>query len=761
MSLSSKRLRLGASWHTLPQSGPVFWLKADDIHAVNPGDYISTWPDSSGANNHATNTNQAEQPIYIINAVSSLPAVRFNGAQALFSNASSSYARQTVIAVIKPSVNTGMQTIRGGGPSGQSGGLQIRLSGGKPSMVHELVESVADGTKTASLTQFQVVSYRFDSAINYALNVGTQVDTAGNTAATLTAGCTTTIGRNGGWANEYFSGDIAEIKCWNRILTDTELQTEITQLQTKWQALYPDTIIPPLVTDYSAWTQPVHEDVRPIAYESALPAGGTAWPAFPMPSVPVEFDNPRSGQHESYLFVDPTIITPPGPVTYSGYPRGGAGSFALQAIDPNTQQPATVTLAGNKFIWVDDILTDGSGTYRLLDGLDLRRLLWRADVIAKSRGEWGILVLAKDKIHYAPDFTDGFYDGVRIGSNGTNTSSGQAPASVQISGIIGQGPTSVVAMRPGGWPTGTVAAMMSKDAALDSLNYCSWLTADGVPERVWLANFTCNFTPITDNNGNDLFWNGMRIANNTYGSVVERIGSRGFAPGYSSLPPGESFTISTLKSDDVWIRDCWLDGGSLDNVRRSTSMLATNISARVRQERNRIQYGLSGMNTWWNSTDALSVFDESYTSSIGGTIPANGGTITRSGSGLNLEETRGKIRVFFRRNSIIGRYSSETTNPDKSDNGGLWMSLASTQYDSAADTVIWEPRWPMHDYDGLYGTLTITESRVYAGQTTAVVSQPQILYGGQWLVGKDNYTLSGTFIDPSPISANTNYLNAR
>lgn len=72
-----------AAWTPASKSGLVFWFKADSL-ALNDGDPISTWTDSSG--NLGQNATQAGtlRPLYKTNIQNSKPAVRYDGVDDYF-----------------------------------------------------------------------------------------------------------------------------------------------------------------------------------------------------------------------------------------------------------------------------------------------------------------------------------------------------------------------------------------------------------------------------------------------------------------------------------------------------------------------------------------------------------------------------------------------------------------------------------------------------------------------------------------------------
>lgn len=57
----------------------ILWYKADAIVGLNDGDKVSQWNDSSGNNNHAVQSAEANKPIYKTNILNGFPVVRFDG----------------------------------------------------------------------------------------------------------------------------------------------------------------------------------------------------------------------------------------------------------------------------------------------------------------------------------------------------------------------------------------------------------------------------------------------------------------------------------------------------------------------------------------------------------------------------------------------------------------------------------------------------------------------------------------------------------
>lgn len=233
MSISARRLQRsafdagGSGNATTPGdvAGLTLWLKADAITGVANGARVASWSDSSGQGNNATNADNTSRPTYVTNVADGLPIVRFNDSS-LVSAASSSASTQTVVAMVRPSTLSGVGTIRGGA-------LQLRLNGGQPNVVQQSVRDLVIADRSVDIDHFQVVSFLFDAATTCTVRVGNMNSgTVATNIGSLDA-ATNTIGRHGVYG-EAFSGDIAEIACWNRVLGEVELTAVITGLQQKW-----------------------------------------------------------------------------------------------------------------------------------------------------------------------------------------------------------------------------------------------------------------------------------------------------------------------------------------------------------------------------------------------------------------------------------------------------------------------------------------------------------------------------------------------
>lgn len=78
----------GVSFSPADISGLKLWLKADAITGLNDGDPVTTWNDSSGQGNNATQATAAKKPTYQTNELNGKPIVRFDGTDDFLATAS-------------------------------------------------------------------------------------------------------------------------------------------------------------------------------------------------------------------------------------------------------------------------------------------------------------------------------------------------------------------------------------------------------------------------------------------------------------------------------------------------------------------------------------------------------------------------------------------------------------------------------------------------------------------------------------------------
>lgn len=204
-------------------SGLTARWRADQITGVSTGGNVASWPDMSINGYTATQGNTSIQPTWQPTALGGKPVVRCNASgQPLNAAAPTGGTTQTVIAVINPTAVTGTYTIRG---SDSSGGLQFRISNSTLGFVKESIADIGAGTTTLTAGVPVVVAGSYDSGTGaYAFYINGAAAGSGTNAQTLSAQ-PTRIGQNGAAAAENFSGDIAELLVYSRVLTAGDRST--------------------------------------------------------------------------------------------------------------------------------------------------------------------------------------------------------------------------------------------------------------------------------------------------------------------------------------------------------------------------------------------------------------------------------------------------------------------------------------------------------------------------------------------------------
>jgi hypothetical protein len=215
--------------------GLKLWLKADAL-ALADGTAVSSWTDSSGLGNNATQGTGANQPIFKTSILNSLPIIRFDGTNSFLTHALSVSADCTIFLVMK----------RTGGPNT----YQVPFVAIPPSTsYHPIV--VAHGTAGTDLwgtnngastevygsaaTTFKVFTMRLASNVVSLFGNGA-TENAGTSLVGYYSGDATDrrfVGSTSGAANR-FGGDIAEIIVYDSALSTTNQQNVERYLGQRW-----------------------------------------------------------------------------------------------------------------------------------------------------------------------------------------------------------------------------------------------------------------------------------------------------------------------------------------------------------------------------------------------------------------------------------------------------------------------------------------------------------------------------------------------
>jgi hypothetical protein len=250
--------------------------------------------------------------------------------------------------------------------------------------------------------------------------------------------------------------------------------------------------------------------------------------------------------------------------------------------------------------------------------------------------------------------------------------------------------------------------------------------------------------------GDNVFHAGIMLASCSGKPVIERIYMKNVSPGFANYPPGETFGINIFRTPNATIRDSEIDGRDLAGNRTAASPIGWNTvindTSTVNVQRVYTHHGLTGMLTFWQTTNLIT--EDYYTYSW------SSGTGPLSGSGINHEQSGGRIRHIRPRLFVNGAKSSgpvrgayghpASDNTPRTASNGSTFGLATGLTDAGKDFEMWYPQW-----DNTLGTSGIICMESYdsypLGQ--AVKTAPRIYLkdaaGADYLLQKVDHPTSG------------------
>jgi hypothetical protein len=317
-------------------------------------------------------------------------------------------------------------------------------------------------------------------------------------------------------------------------------------------------------------------------------------------------------------------------------------------------------------------------------------------VINKVTGN-RILTLPEGEFTFS-DFLQGNNDGIRIGTG----------KSVGCRGLVGSGRNTVIR---------GAANTASRD--LGSKMAGTQLRIDGKANAV-LSNFTLKGNPQ-----NGLYYGGITVSN-CPDAIVSNLYLRGASRGYANYPPGETFGINIFRSNRATISDCEVDGRDDAGNRVAASPIGWNSATDAKVYRTYCHHGLTGMLTFWDTTN---VYTEDYHA-----FSTSSGAGQLSGTGINHEQSQGTIKHVRPVLQVNGVYSGTA---DATASTSMHMSIANTKQDVTDFTVV-EPTWDKSA--GSTGMMTVAIRNGYTmdGGTQKVVTPPRIIKNGVVLLRSDH-----------------------
>ena len=226
----------------------LLWLKADAITALSSNAPISTWPDSSGRSNNATQSTGTAQPAWIPGAINGLPVVRFNGSNGFVNLPGflTGMPQAEVFMVLKVASTNATHGLWNFGGSGSAYNEVYTGAGGYIQEDFGSTSYYNLGTPAQPTMQYHVYQVSAQTN-NWAawMNGSLLYQTVNNSVKFDNEG-SPTIGKNA----YYFWGDIAEVMIFNRALTTGERATINAYLNSKYALV---AAVPPTPTNLTAY----------------------------------------------------------------------------------------------------------------------------------------------------------------------------------------------------------------------------------------------------------------------------------------------------------------------------------------------------------------------------------------------------------------------------------------------------------------------------------------------------------------------------
>lgn len=292
------------------------------------------------------------------------------------------------------------------------------------------------------------------------------------------------------------------------------------------------------------------------------------------------------------------------------------------------------------------------------------------------------------------DFRNGYYDGLRVGGN--------------CRGIVGSGRGTVI----------TVAA-----------NTATRTKGDGsAGNQITLGDKSggvlSNFTLKGENQGGRTYC-GITVSNSP-DAKLSWLYLSGGSRGYSQRPPGETFGINVMNSPRVTISDSEIDGRDSSGTRVGASPIGWNNTTDAKVYRTYTHHGVAGMMTFYNVTN---IYTEDYKC-----FSTSSGPDTKTGSGINHEQSQGAIKHVRPSLMIYGRYCGTAGHTDST---GMHISLQNTKTDVTNFQLI-DPTWDRGPGSTGMLAFSIRDGYTVAGVKNKVKTTPTVIKNGITLKRSDH-----------------------
>ena len=230
MSFIINPYQFGGAFSPDDISGLYLWLKADAITGLSNNDPVGTWIDSSAAGDDATQATSAEKPTYKTNTLNGLPVVSFDGGDALDSPASAAQKPFSHFAVVRVTDFDNYRQIMNA--SGAGINWRANITTGYPNLDKQGSVNIGTASSGPSANTWAIWTITYSGSGDWVWYLDGSSVGSGTADVTFNAS-TIRIGADPGYSYP-FLGDLAEILCYDTVLSTGDRGDVTAHLQSKY-----------------------------------------------------------------------------------------------------------------------------------------------------------------------------------------------------------------------------------------------------------------------------------------------------------------------------------------------------------------------------------------------------------------------------------------------------------------------------------------------------------------------------------------------
>ncbi len=208
-------------------SGLQMWLKPESLSSGS----ISSWTDSSGLGNHATQGTGANQPTVQNSAINGYKAARFDGANDTLGVALGADASRTYFVVTRVNTLSDSSVLGWGNNFGRLAAID-----GSTTWKYGVNEATSQVNLGGTVTNWNLLTLRLNSASSLDAYLNGDSATSFDPSNLITTATNLTIGGRGD-GGAFLNGDVAEVIVFNTALSNTDRDKVLGYLSNKYPTL--------------------------------------------------------------------------------------------------------------------------------------------------------------------------------------------------------------------------------------------------------------------------------------------------------------------------------------------------------------------------------------------------------------------------------------------------------------------------------------------------------------------------------------------